>query len=60
MEEKIGHVEDLIGEGRKPDRDDHDDDAPIHSVLGIEGMTNLTRAPESGHRDRGAGRAEAI
>jgi hypothetical protein len=28
---KTGRVEDLIGEGRKPDIDD--DDTPIHSVL---------------------------
>jgi len=32
---KTGRVEDLVGEGRKPDVDD--DDAPIHSVLGVEG-----------------------
>jgi hypothetical protein len=38
-EGKTGRVEDLIGEGRKPDIDD--DDAPIHSVLGVEGMTIL-------------------
>ena len=47
--------------GEEPDMDD-DDDAPIHSVLGVGGMTNLTRAPDSGssYYDRGAGRAEAI
>ena len=56
---KTARVEDLIGEGRKPDIDDGD--APIHSVLGVEGTTDhLTRASDqdigqegqrpSGHR----------
>jgi hypothetical protein len=43
---KTGCVEDLIGEGRKPGIDD-DDDAPTHSVLGVEGMTAL-----HGHQNR--------
>lgn len=42
---KTGRVENLIGEGRKPDidDDDDDDDARVHSVLGVEGMTTLHR-----------------